>query len=438
MHLSIGIDIGTTSLCAVVLDIRNRTVLKAITVPNGTDIPGEYPWQRCQQPDVIVEKCKTILDQLLGEFGPVQTIGVTGQMHGILYYDAEGRAVSKLYTWQDESGNQLHESSKKWAQFLSEESGYPLASGFGCVTHACNTAASLVPKEAVGFCTVHDYLVMTLTGRKTPLCHATDAASFGLYDLENQCFDLTAAAKVGIDPAMLPETTDDRMQAGTYRGIGVYTAIGDNQASFLGAVKDVRKGVLLNIGTGSQVSVMVDAPVKAENAEIRPFLKGSYLMVGASLCGGRAYAALERFLRSFAEAAGFGGEQYDLMGRLAQSAMAMPEEEKLRVDTRFCGTRRDSLIRGSVENLSLENLTPAHLICGFLEGTVEELYDFYREAIPMVQGREMVLIGSGNGLRKNLLWQQIAQQRFAMPLEMSDVPEEAACGAAIFGAGAYM
>lgn len=437
MNLSIGIDIGTTSLCAVVLDTDERKVLKAVTVSNGTDIPGEFPWQRCQQPDVIVEKCKTILDPLLDEFGPVQTIGVTGQMHGILYYDAEGTAVSKLYTWQDESGNQLHESGKKWAEYLSEVTGYALASGFGCVTHACNMAAGLVPEQAVGFCTVHDYLVMVMTGRKTPLCHATDAASFGLYDLQKQCFDGEAVVASGIDPAMLPETTDDRVQAGTYRGIGVYTAIGDNQASFLGAVKDVREGVLLNIGTGSQVSVMVEAPVKAENAETRPFLKGSYLMVGASLCGGRAYAALEGFFRSFAEAAGFGGQQYDLMGRLAREAMTTSKEEKLRVDTRFCGTRRDSRIRGSVENLSLENLTPPHLICGFLEGTVEELYGFYREAEPMVRDRARVLVGSGNGLRRNLLWQQIAQKRFDLPLEMSDVPEEAACGAAIFGAGTY-
>ena len=35
----------------------------------------------------------------------IERIGVTGQMHGILYLDGEGNAVSPLYTWQDARGD---------------------------------------------------------------------------------------------------------------------------------------------------------------------------------------------------------------------------------------------------------------------------------------------------------------------------------------------
>ena len=386
---------------------------------------------------MIVAKSYTILEELLSEFGSVETIGVTGQMHGIVYCDAAGKAVSKLYTWQDESGNQLREDGEKWSDYLSCLSGYTLASGFGCVTHLVNKFLNLVPADARKFCTIHDYLVMNLTGRATPLCHATDAASFGCYDLEKQCFDVGALARIGVEEAILPETTDEQACAGTYRGIPVYTAIGDNQASFLGAVRDVQTGVLVNIGTGSQVSVMADNPVKAHHAETRPFMKNSYLVVGASLCGGRAYAALENFFRMYAKALGVEGSQYALLGKLSKDALSIPREERLQVSTLFCGTRADSHIRGSISNISLDNLTPGHLIAGFLEGTVSELYQFYMEAEPLLTKKTRVLAGSGNGLRKNPLWQQITCDMFGMDLEMSDVPEEAACGAAIFASGTY-
>ena len=95
---SIGIDIGTTSLCGLVLDTESRRVLKSITVSNGSEISGVYPWQRCQDPHVIIGKCCAILEQLLEEYPHVETIGVTGQMHGILYCDREGKAISSLYT----------------------------------------------------------------------------------------------------------------------------------------------------------------------------------------------------------------------------------------------------------------------------------------------------------------------------------------------------
>ena len=434
---SIGIDIGTTSLCALVLDADNRKVLKSITVSNGSEVSGTHPWNRCQDPNVIVEKCLGLLNELLSEYHGVDAIGVTGQMHGILYCDRDGKAVSNLYTWQDESGNELRADGEKWSDYLSRLSGYPLATGYGFVTHVCNQSRGEVPVTAAKLCTIHDYMVMRLTGRKEPLCHATDSASFGCYDLVRQRFDRDALSHIGIEEAMIPETTDERACAGTFRGIPVYTAIGDNQASFLGAVRNVEEAVLVNIGTGSQVSVMADRPLKAIHAETRPFLKGSYLVVGASLCGGRAYATLEQFFRSYAQALGVEGCQYELMGKLSASALEVPADQRLKVSTLFCGTRADSRIRGSIQNISLENLTPGHLIAGFLEGTVEELYGFFKEAEPLLGRTPTVVVGSGNGLRKNRLWQQITQEMFGMDMEMSDIPEEAASGAAIFASGAF-
>ena len=42
------------------------------------------------------------------------------------------------------------------------------------------------------------------------------------------------------------------------------------------------------------------------------------------------------------------------------------------------------------------------------------------------------LLGSGNGLRRNPALQRAVERSFGLPLTLAAVPEEAACGAALF------
>ena len=94
----IGLDIGTTTISAVCIDGENGTVLKAVTVDNDTVIESDNPVRRMQDAEKIKEKVLKIKDDLVKEFSPIDAIGVTGQMHGVVYIDAEGKAVSPLYT----------------------------------------------------------------------------------------------------------------------------------------------------------------------------------------------------------------------------------------------------------------------------------------------------------------------------------------------------
>ena len=72
--------------------------------------------------------------QLQQEHPDIGGIGVTGQMHGILYLDELGRAVSPLYTWQDQRGAERL-TQQTYAERLSELTGYTLSTGYGVVTH---------------------------------------------------------------------------------------------------------------------------------------------------------------------------------------------------------------------------------------------------------------------------------------------------------------
>lgn len=94
-----------------------------------------------------------------------------------------------------------------------------------------------------------------------------------------------------------PDVCTEIEKLGTYRGRTVTTAIGDNQASFLGAAGDEENTLLVNMGTGGQISVLSGQYFSGDGIEARPFLNGKYLLAGASLCGGKAYALLEQFFR---------------------------------------------------------------------------------------------------------------------------------------------
>lgn len=437
--LTVGIDIGTTSLSAAVADSVRRKVLSTKTVPNDSFLAAYDYWEKIQDPQRIVRKAREMLDGYLDTYPEIQAIGLTGQMHGIVYLDADGNAVSPLYTWQDERGNLPGSDGKSLAARIREQIGLFAASGFGLVTHIYQNENGLVPEEAVSLCTIPDYLGVVLTGRKKALLHASMAASLGFFDTEKRDFDREPYHQMaGGGEAWLPEFSNRMKILGSYRGIPVVTAIGDNQASFLGSV-GLQEGVLqVNIGTGSQICMLSHICFETEGIEARPLTEDTWILTGAALCGGRAWAIFERFFRSCLEAAGVeAGPQYEVLERLARTELdecRSAGKQQPVVDPRFQGTRMDPMLRGSITQLSEETFTPGCLAYGVLQGIAQELYDLYRLIPAGSDSHVQRIIASGNAVRKSKVLQEIVSGTFHAPLELSEYQEEAACGAAFAAA----
>ena len=300
---AIGIDIGTTTISGVVVEVderRHSTVIEAKTIQNGSFIGTSNEWERIQDAEKIIQKAKVVVDEFIDKYPDAHNIGLTGQMHGIVYLNAEGRSVSPLYTWQDGRGNICDDKTgKSLLKEIEEKCQYKAASGYGLITHLYNEKHHLVPIEANTFCTIMDYLGMCLTKRTHPLVHVSNAASFGFFNVQKKCFETDWLNKIRMDTIRLPEICEDMEVLGMYKDIPVTVAIGDNQASFLGAAGSENNTLLVNMGTGGQISVLTDQYFETEGIEARPFLGGKYLLVGASLCGGKASALLENFFRSF-------------------------------------------------------------------------------------------------------------------------------------------
>ena len=404
----IGIDIGTTSICGIVFDTESKNIIASKTLPNNSFIKTVNSYEKIQNPEMIMNTVHEILDGFYSE--DVSAIGFSGQMHGIVYTDESAEAVSPLYIWQDERAAMEYENGKSYAEYLGCFAGYGLATDF------YNEKNGLIPENAEYLCTIADYAVMKLCGNKKPLVHITNAASLGCFDLINNKFK--------IENPRLPDVTAEFKSAGEYKGIPVCVALGDNQASFIGSVSD-SDDALINIGTGSQISWLSDELVNAEGVENRPFDGKHYLAAGCALCGGRAFAMVEKLFREIANLAS--DNEVTSMYSVIDKLLSEKSETSLSADCRFCGTRNDPSVRGGIFNISEENFTAADIALSVLCGMSDELYQMYKNG----GKKSEQLVCSGNGIRKNAALRKVVSDMFGCEIKIPLFEEEASFGAAL-------
>lgn len=438
---AIGIDIGTTTISVLLMDGKNGEVLADKTITHHAFLDSEKVFHKIQDAEKLVDLTVQAVKEMTDTYGSVDCIGLTGQMHGVLYVDQNGKAVSPLYTWQDGCGNEKMEDGKTYAQALKENVG-AASSGFGLTTHYYLQKNNLIPETAVKMATISDYVGMRLCNRKDPVIAPDMAASWGCFDLEKSEFLTEKMEAYGVKTSYLPELEKKHGVMGTMNGVPVITSLGDNQASVLGSVQDLCNTVLVNIGTGSQVSFGTGEYFISEGSvELRPCTESTYLMVGSGLCGGRAYAMLEQFYQSVLsmQSEEKNGSLYSAMEAQARAFLAQSGKDAAwKIRTTFSGTRSNPEERGSVHGIGVENFNPGAMTVGMIQGILGELHEMYEQMCEKTGTKAIKMVGSGNGIRQNTLMREMAEEMFGMKLAIPACREEAAYGAALnslFAAG---
>jgi sedoheptulokinase len=456
-----GVDFGTSKVALVLVDTGKSSVLFAGSEPHGGCLALSDPSHREQSVEAALKALERLFTRLGETFQgggiDLRSMGLTGQMHGILGVDGDGRAVTNLVTWQDGRGNSPGKDGKSLLGLMEERGGNrKIASGYGIVT-LFDWALNRKHPALAGFCTIADYAGMLLTGRKRPVMDPTMADSVGAFDFEKGAWDAEYIAALGIDSALFPpgsaagtvlgeaarpEGTRPENRAAMAGGALVSVSLGDNQASFIGSVRDLYSSLLINVGTGSQVSFAAKsareaadlADVDGYDVVLRPFVEGGVLVAGNAISGGAVYGALRGFFARVGrelfgvEIDALGGSLYERMERVAGEAAGA---ERLDVHPLFAGKRSAPSARGRIDGISLTNLTPANLILGTLEGEIRILKEMVSErALRKLE----TLVGSGNGIRRNALLRSAASRVFGKTLNVPVHGEEAALGAAIHGA----
>ena len=268
----LGIDIGTSKVAAVIIDTQRQLhdVSSKAHQAQRKAPSGHYE----QDADILLSAAYSAICELPPTLrAKVQAVGITGQMHGVVVLDENIQPVTPLITWEDARCLQ-----GDFLEQLCHRTGHNIKSGFGNATLAWLVANDLLPASAKVCATIHDLLAAKLCGLDKPVIDPTDAASWGLFDLQTLNWDFDAAKTAGLPIDILPELVlcgskvgrvcgDIAERLGLANGVPVAAAIGDNQASILAALEDPEHELVLTLGTGGQLSAVLPAGHKPDHLE---------------------------------------------------------------------------------------------------------------------------------------------------------------------------
>ena len=461
----LSIDVGSTSVTALIIDIEAKSVVGSSTVANNAEITsaadkkrGRSEWDLVRMTDLALSNAKNLIERTKAQ---PAAIGITGQQQGLQLLDNDMNTVGSFISWQDQrSKDQLPGENRTYLDAMgelggaiTEENGLPAFENTGCPIVTGYTAPNLYWLKAnnalpsnVHAATAPEFVVSRLTGTR-PVTDPTDAVSWGVYDLSKMGWNFQLIDSLGLNRNLFSNLADSCTPAGQLTsamaaklgakvGIPVSVASGDHQCSFAGTVADYQNTVAINIGTGGQASVYVDQPTPRGWLELRPYIQSGYLLAGVGVVGGRTFRTLRDFFNNASQAiAGYELDPDVLYEKLVELASAVPAgAEGVVVDPLFTGSRSNPLAKAAIRELTPGTFTPGHMARALFEAMAAQLADSYREAAKLGAGTRSVLVGSGNGLKLNAVLRESLEAELIMPLQLGRHNEEAAIGAALCAA----
>ncbi|WP_349370236.1 xylulokinase [Salinarimonas sp.] len=263
---TIGLDLGTSALKAVLVDAGQR-ILATAEIPLDTQRPRPL-WSE-QDPDAWWEATLAALAALRAQapdaYAATRAIGLSGQMHGATLVDAADRPIRPAILWND---GRAHEEAAALA------ADHPhLAAQVGVKPMPGLTApklAWLAGHEPEAFARIRtvllpkDYLRLRLTGERAT--DMSDAAGTWLLDEARRDWCDPALAATGLDRARLPRLVEGTQATGVVRpalaaelglpeGVIVAGGGGDVAAGAVGIGAVGEADAFVSLGTSAQIFV---------------------------------------------------------------------------------------------------------------------------------------------------------------------------------------
>jgi len=430
--LHLGLDVGTQGTKGLLLDDASGRIV-ARAAASYDLIAGLPPGAAEQHPETWLAAVERVVGALLGspgvERGRLQSVGVSGQQHGLVVLDAGDRVVRPAKLWCDTS-------TAAEARELEQRLGRAVPTGF--TASKVLWLARQEPRhwEAVARVLLpHDYVNFVLTGEAA--MEAGDASGTGFFDVVKRRFDEQVVEAV--QPGLMQRLPRRLLGAGEVlgrvhaaasrrfglpQGLLVASGSGDNMMSALGSGASAPGVVVLSLGTSGTAFACSAVPVLDPAGLIAPFCDatGAWLPL---LCVMNVTGVTEEVRAAF--------PGHDLQ-RLTAEAAAVPAGcDGLLLLPYLQGERVPDLPLASA---TLTGWRPGHLRAGplfraALEGTSLNLALGVRRLAALGVGVSSVrLVGGG---AQNPLWRRILADALGVPVQRLLESESAALGAALCG-----
>lgn len=357
MARCIGLDIGSTSIKAAVLNLESGQVERIASRPfpaPANPRPGYFEIDALE----VTNRARELLVELLRSAPDCNRLLTCGQMGGLVLVDSKGQPRSPYYSWRDQRVLEPHSDGGSYFDRLRQRLSDDDVTAIGRELRAGSTITLLSwlvetgqrPADDLFPVTLVDAVVANLCGCE-PVTEPTEA--LGLLDLASLTWHtpLFDAAGVPNIARSWIATIHDTVGSCRINGseLRCHPAVGDQQAALVGVDLQVDE-ISINCSTGSQVSRIADILTPGDY-QTRPFFGGRLINTLTHLPAGRSLNALVDLLTELARAEGF--EPQRVWETIANRSALRPSED-LDVDLAFfSGPLGD---HGHIGNVTTENL----------------------------------------------------------------------------------
>ncbi len=446
MSVLLGIDIGTTTIKAALIDAASAREIGSAEREHPIHQP--HPGWAEQNPTdwwaAVIEAVQRALGAAAVDPVDVQAIGLSGQMHGTVLLDRALQPLRPAVIWADSRSSPQVEALTAAGGYAEHAPGPP-AAGFMAATlmwlarHEPGSLSAarvaLLPK---------DYVRLQLTGEVGT--DPGDAAATWLFDVRDGVWSAALLELCGLERGLLPPVIPSAGGAGALRppaaqalglpaGIPVVTGSGDLPCQALGYGLIDPGTALLTVGTGGQVFHPTREPRTDPAMRLYVFnhaVAGRWYVQAAILAAGLSL----RWLRDV-----LGVRSYEALTTLA--ADVPPGADGLIFLPYLLGERTphmDPVASGALVGLRLHHGV-GHLARAVMEGVafaLADCLDLIRAHSTAPHQPERLLFSGGAA--RSAMWGHILADVLGAPLELTVLDAPACTGAALLagvGAGVY-
>ena len=437
MGYLLGIDVGTSSVKSLLME-ENGTVA-GIAQKEYEMIKPRQSWaeqKMGQLWEAAAVTLRSLMEQCPQARENISGIGYSGQMHGLVMLDKDGKEVRNTIIWADQRSAQaigsIYETIPE--EEYKSVTLNALSTGF--------LASSLVwvrEREPENYEKIHkvmlpkDYIRFRMCGELGT--DMSDASSTVIFDTAARQWAWDLIRKIGLEESFFVPCHESSeiagivsracaQETGLPEGVPIVYGGGDTLVQALGNGMTRPGMAISNIGTASQLVTVSERPVYDRDFRTNTFCHVDgrrWLLMGANLSGGVSLKWLKNNVLDM--------ESYDAMTDLAEQSS--PGSGGLFFLPYLSGERtpwNDPNARGIYFGLSLKH-DRADMIRAAMEGII------YAQKCSLEIFREMGLtfdrvIASGGGANSRVFRQIIADQ-FGCEVVTNLVKEQGCVGAAI-------
>lgn len=453
----VGIDEGTTGTKTVVFDINGNMINSSYEeYPSFYPKPGYVEQDVEQIKNAIYSTCKNAISGAKIDPNDIAGVSISSQGAACILLDENGAVVrNRMIGWQDLRNTEVTDDIK---ELISDDEHYAIE---GASIGAFNTGVNVwvqknepgVWKKVDRVCTNHDYFLKQI-GADGYFADIASTHRISMLDVDKNVWSEKLVKAYGMEDKKLPEVVSEpgkvvgevteEISELTGLPVGCKVCVGaqDVNCSSFGAGGTSKDISVMVCGTFGASYIAIDEPVRDANKTI--IIKGNQGMKWQLEAFSHTSASAFRWFRDklcpleVATSKLMGVDPYSLMTEIAENSV--PGSNGVTALTCLQGShgrKVNEATRGTFLGITLatEKADLAHAV---LEGICYEMKD-----ILLMQEEfagEVKKIRLCGGVTKSDMWCQMFADIMNKPVELTEVTETGALGAAMYagiGLGIY-